>query len=536
MSDTVATAPPRERAMQEQRIAKNFAAFEHYLARAQGYLAQGELDAAAVHCAVASHIPVQNHAGIFWSPRAEKVLAEIGARLPRASAPAPRVKEHRRILQVGTQMAAVGGLTKMLGQWVAADSAREHSLVLTQQRGPVPTFVDECFGGRITRLNTRPGGFAAWAMHLRELACGYDLVVLHTYCEDVIPLLAFAEPGRHPPVLVLNHADHLFWYGPSVCHLSINLRDAAQDLAIARRGIAPERNILMPTVAEASVRTRTREDAKRALGIDPGVTLMVSVARKLKYKTVHGMTFADIHAPVLERYPDAMLLIVGADEPEDWAPVRTRFGDRIRSTPELPNPKIYFEAADIYVDSYPFVSSTSLMEAAGYGAPSVTIFTYPQETRIFGINHVALVGNTLQATSFEQYREMLGELIADPGMRERLGEKARAAVAKEHNMPGWLRWLEAVYARAAELAPLDNRAMLDAVETPHFGEPDWRHEDIFGGNWPIAQFLKSYIGVLPLHQRIAHWRELRAAGAFDGAASEISHTLLPEWLKRSVKG
>src|SRR5690606_28798922 len=157
------------------------------------------------------------------------------------------------------------------------------------------------------------------------------------------------------------------------------------------------------------------------------------------------------------------------------------------------NPKVYFEAADIYVDSYPFVSSTSLMEAAGYGAPSVTIFTYPQETRIFGINHVALVGNTLQASSFEEYQTMLSQLIGDSAMRERLGEQARAAVAKEHNTPGWLRWLEAVYARAAELPPLDNRTMLEGAEAPQFGEPDWRHEDIFGGNWPIEQFLKSYM-------------------------------------------
>jgi len=535
MKTAITATAPRERAMQEDRIAANFAAFEHYLTRAQDYLAQGQLDAAAVHCAVASHIPVQNHAGIFWSPRAEKVLVAIGDSLPFAPAPTP-MKEYRRILQVGTQMAAVGGLTKMLGQWVAADSGREHSLVLTQQHGPVPQFVTNSFGNRVTYLNRSPGGFVAWAARLRELARGYDLVILHTHCEDVIPLIAFAQPEKHPPVLVLNHADHLFWYGPSISHLTISLRDAALDLGIARRGLSPERSILMPTLSEAIVRTRSREEAKHELGIDPATTLLVSAARKLKYKTMHGVTFADIHAPVLEQHPNATLLVVGADEPEDWAPVRARFGDRIRSTPELPNPKIYFEAADIYVDSYPFVSSTSLMEAAGYGAPSVTIFTYPEETRIFGINHVALVGNTLQATSFDQYRQILSDLIDDPAKRAHLGEQARVAVAKEHNTPGWLGWLEAVYARAAELPALDNRAMLEAREQPSFGEPDWRHEDIFGGNWPIEQFLKSYMGVLPLKQRIAHWRELRDAGVFASPASEISHTLLPEWLKRAAKG
>lgn len=526
---------PQTHPEQEARIARNFAEVERYLQRAQGYLAQGEFAAASVHAAVASHIAVQNHAGIFWSPRLEKVLDQIGRQVGPQHPPRPRPTKIKRVLQVGTQMAAVGGLTKMLCQWVAADTTREHSLVLTQQHGQVPAFVRESFGGRVEHLNHRPGAHIEWALRLREIARDYDVVILHTHCEDTVPLIAFADPARHTPVVVLNHADHLFWFGPSICHLSINLRDAAQDLAIARRGIAPERNVLMPTLSESIQRTRSREVARRELGVADDAVLMVSVARKLKYKTMHGVTFADIHAPVLEQHPNAMLWVVGADEPEDWAPVRARVGDRLRTTPEIPNPKIYFEAADIYVDSFPFVSSTSLMEAAGYGLPTATIFTYPDETRIFGINHVALVGNVQVANSFEHYHEILNGLIADPALRERLSAKARHDVAREHNMPGWKRWMEAAYARALELPPLDNREMLERVEAPSFGEPDWRHEDIFGGDWPVAQVVKSYMGMLPLGQRVAHYRELHGTGVFATPMSAAAHTFVPEWLKRCVK-
>ncbi|MFN3875643.1 MAG: aldehyde dehydrogenase family protein, partial [Flavobacteriales bacterium] len=54
---------------------------------------------------------------------------------------------------------------------------------------------------------------------------------------------------------------------------------------------------------------------------------------------------------------------------------------------------------DIYVDSYPFVSSTSMMEAAGLGVPLVSRFYGPREARIFAINHpgidkVAFTGST----------------------------------------------------------------------------------------------------------------------------------------------
>ena len=534
------TPAPDSQGSPEQiaRIQKSFNEYEQYVASAQAYLADGELAAAAAHCSIAAHIATQNHAGIFWSPRLEKVLNDIGRRIQPAGPPRARPTEFRRILQVCTQVSAVGGHTKMLCQWVKADTTRQHSLVLTQHRGPTPDFVHAVFeasGGRkVEQLNHSPSGQLDWARRLREIARDYDLVILHTHCEDIIPLLAFADTEKHPPVLVLNHADHIFWYGSAVCHLSINLRDAAQDLAITRRSIAPERNILMPTLAESIVRTRSREEAKRELGIDPDTILMVSAARRSKYRTMHGTTFADIHASVLENNPNATLLVVGAGEPEDWAPVRDRVGGRLKSLPEQPNPKIYFEAADIYVDSYPFVSSTSLMEAAGYGLPLVTIFTAPHAARIFGINHVALVGNTRQAASFDEYRAMLTELIQNPALRERLGESARIAVRRDHNLPGWKTWLEAVYARALELPTLDNRAMLQEIERPSFGEPDCRHQDIFGGTWPTSRVVMGYMSMLPFRQHMAHWRALHAQGAFRSKGEAVSN-LLPEWLKRRVK-
>lgn len=534
-TDTIAPARAEDRSMQEKRLASNFAEYEHYVELAEADLAAGNYPGAAMNCSVASHIAVQNHCGVFWSPRLEKVLNEIGRRaLPEPPPPRPRVTDYRRILQVSTQVAPVGGLTKMLCLWVGADKEREHSLVLTQHRGPTPDFVHNTFDNRVRYLNREPGGQIEWAKKLREISADYDLVILHTHCEDVVPIMAFADPSKHPPVLVLNHADHLFWYNPSVCHMSINLRDAAQDLAIARRGIAPERNILMPTISEAVTRTRTREEAKRELGIDQDTVLMVSVARQLKYKTMHGVSYADIHAPVLEKYPNVSMVVVGAGEQADWAPVQAKVGDRLRTTPQTPNPKIYFEAADIYVDSYPFVSSTSMMEAAGYGAPGVTIFTYPHETRIFGINHVALVGTVMQAASFDEYRGMLETLINDPALRERMAEEARAAVSREHNTPGWNRWLEGVYKKAAELPVLDNRTMLEGREAPSFGEPDWRHEDIFGGDWPTINVVKSYMPMLPFNQHIAQWRKLRAQGAFRNNKEAYSY-LLPEWFKRWLK-
>ncbi len=534
-----AEAPARPFALQKERLAGNFATFDKYVSGAEDFFAKGEFATAAAYCSIAAHIPVQNHCGIFWSPRVEKVLTDIARATETPGQKHPRPKQYKRILNVMTQAAPVGGLTRMLCKWVEADRTREHAVVLTQHRGPTPQFLFDAFnasGGGVRYLNRRPGNQIDWARRLRRLAQEYDLVVLHTHCEDVVPLLAFGaiECGKYPHVLVLNHADHLFWLNPSIAHLNIDLRDAALELSVTRRGIARERNILMPTISESIKRARTREEAKRALGIAPETILMVSVARQLKYLTRDGDSYAEIHAPILEKHPNVSLIVVGGAEQPDWAPYFEKFGDRLQSLQPTPDPRIYYEAADIYVDSYPFVSSTSMMEASGHGAPAVSIFTHPDDVRITAINHFALVGNTWQARSFDEYRAMLDKLIADPQLRDEMGRKACEAVAAAHNPPGWNKWMEAVYARAAELAPLDNRAMLAERDAPSFGELDVRHEDLFGGNWPIEQYVKNYIGVMPFARRLEHWRNLKRQGMFSNPRRAPAF-LLPEWLKRAVR-
>jgi hypothetical protein len=533
-------APERIDPAAQARIDANFAAFEHYLAKAEAHLARRELEAAAVFVAVATHRAVQNHSGLFWSPRAERVLNEIGKAI---GDDGPALFERRpkitRILHVATQTEAIGGHSKMLRQWIETDNTRVHSLALTQHRDEVPKILADAVtanGGQVHRLNHKMGGQLDWARALRGIAREHDLVILHVHSEDVVPNIAFAEPERFPPILLLNHGDHIFWLGSSISHLVINLRDAASNLSAGRRGIAPERNDLLPTLVEPIVRQRSREEAKRELGIPQDTVVLASVARGPKYRTMNGVTFADLHVEALRQHPDARLLVVGPGPQDDWAPAIEATGGRIEGIKRTPNPHLYFEAADLYVDSYPFVSSTSLMEAAGFGLPMVTIFTAPDAARIYAINHVALVGTTITARSFADYSAILSRLIADPAERARLGREAQEAVARLHRPPGWLDLLNALYDRALALAPIDPSAMLAAAppETAYAGEPDCRHEEIFGGDYPAIEVIKGYLGVLPFGQRIAFWMKLRREGAFTSLKQALPY-LLPEWLKRVIK-
>jgi len=525
-----------------KRILANFATFERQVHRAQEYFARNNLEAAAIGAALAAHVATGTHCGIFWSPRLEHLLNSIGRKIGDGKIPFSgqcAKTSCQNVLHVCTHAHHSGGLTRMISRWISADRDRTNSIALTQHRGAIPEYLSTAVarsGGRFHHINRHIGGILEWVRELRRLARRHDVIVLHIYCEDVIPLLAFAEVKDFPPVLFLNHADHLFWFGPSISHVVINLRDAARDLSESRRGIDPRRNLLMPTIVDQTVRTRSRSEAKRALGLDPNRVLLVSVARATKYRTMNGVTYADLHVPLLLKHPDAALAVVGAGEPSDWGPAIAAVDGRIRPLPDRPDPRPYYEAADIYVDSYPFVSSTSMMEAAGYGVPLVTIFKVPEAARIFGINHVGLVGTALVARSDDDYVQILSRLISDDAFRAQCGQAARDAIMTKHVPSGWLPSLEAVYARSIALPPLDNDSMLrgSEIERPYFGEPDRRHEDMFKSDHPLSVDLKSYMGMVPARQQWFYWNELRREGAFESGWQAATY-LAPEWLKRVVK-
>jgi hypothetical protein len=525
-------------------ISVSFAEFDSHVRRAEQLNGQGRLAAAAFECAIAASVAAHRHCGIFASPRIERVLTSIGGQLSErgrgAYAPLPMPRQIKSVLHVATQLAPVGGLTRMISRWVEADTSRTNSLVLTQHRGSIPDHTKAAFGasgGKVYRLNNKPGDKLAWAMELRELARNFDAIVLHFHCEDVVPLIAFADPETMPPILLLNHADHIFWIGPSISQLVISLRDAAADIAVNRRGVEPARSVILPTIVDPTVRENSRRDAKRALGIDPDSVLILSVARGVKYRTIGGVTFAERHSKVLSENPKARLMVIGVGSPKDWEPIKKAFPGRLETLPEIELPRIYFEAADVYVDSYPFVSSTSMMEAAGYGLPLLTIFDAPTEARIFAINHVGLEGTALVATSQETYEDKLTELVRDEAFRRAKGNAARDAIVSKHTPPGWLSFLENIYARALQLPrpkPETFTARTD-LETSQYGEPDSRHHSIVGSTFSTANITKGFVPMMPLRERVSAIADLKRNGHLaNGSLRPMLPLIAPEWLKRRL--
>ena len=528
--------------MDKESLARaRFAAYESTVSAAEDYHRRGRYDAAAAFAHVAALMALRPHAGLFSSPRLERMLLDIGRR---TATPThwrrPAASKFQSVLHVATELLPVGGLVNNLVHWLRADTMRTHSLALTGQHIALPEKVSSEIirsGGQIHRINQTIGHQVAWARKLREIAQGHDAVVLHTYGQDPIPIMAFAETEKRPPVLLLNHADHLFWLGASVADVVLNMRQAAQDLTITRRGVVPARNIVLPTVVSTPVRTRTRAEARCELGIAEDTIFLLSAARELKYNTVDGVTFAATHVELLKKHPKAELLVLGAGERPDWAADKAAVNGRIRSLPPTPDTRAYFEACDIYVDSFPFVSSTSMMEAAGLGAPLVSRFYGPDDARIFAINHPGIDKPTLHASTEAAYLAQLDRLIADPDFRIAKGEEARQSVLAHHTVPGWAGFLEKAYQFAETTTPVQPASVFPHDQTDAFshGEPDQSLYDVFGfSDEAPAQLLRGIAGLLPIAERSAVWtRLLRDRGFWD--SKDAVRLLFPTWLLRRLQ-
>ncbi len=498
-------------------LAANHAAFRQLLGRAEKAFRDGDDAYAAAWCEIAAFHAVCNPSGLFASRALEAPAARIARRALGSSAiprgPAAATGRPRSVLHVATSVEAVGGHTRMIRRWIERDAeAARHSIALIRQRKAVPPDVSRAVlaaGGRIFRLGTRRAGLLDLARELRAVAAGVDLVVLHVAPQDVVPLLAFSGLAERPPIALLDHADHLFWTGVSIADAVIGLRRSGRDLATGARGVAPERSLALPIPVEADARRRSRAEAKRRLGFDPSAPLIVSVARRVKYRSVGGLGFVDAHLPALLARPRASLVVVGPGERPDWAAAREAAGGRILVLPETPDVADFYDAADIHADSFPFVSTTSLLEAGLRATPLVGRNPFPPGAEILGADMPGLEGTMVASGTVAALTDTLVRLIDDPEGRAALGEATRRGIVGTHCGEAWKASLAAVHTAIAALDPVSpGGTEEDRADPMRTGLPDALLPFVHGADLERDALVCAQLHLMPPARRAAHALDL----------------------------
>ncbi|MBH8561052.1 glycosyltransferase family 4 protein [Nostoc sp. CENA67] len=522
-------------------VPQNFEVFSSLVAQARDFVQRGEYDMAAVYAQIASSYVFTRHSGIFASPELEQVLLMIGQKAIRSkhysskSTSLPGKIKH--VLHVTTGVWGIGGHSRLLWRWIQQDNERVHSVVLTRQSltDTPKLFRDAVLNshGKVYVLEETVGSFVSWAKRLREIAASMDMVVLHTI-QDIIPVIAFANKEQSPPVIFVNHADERIWMGVGISDVVANLRESGMRLSLERRGIEPERNALLPIILNPISRKLSRAEAKRQLGLFEDSIVLLSIARADKYKTIDGISFADAHVTLLKQHEQAVLLVIGPGDSEDWSGAIEQTQGRIRVFGHTENTAVFYQAADIYVDSFPWISNTSLLEAGSYGVPLVTRYPYTSSAcEIFGADMPGLTGNLIRVQNLKEYTAVLSHLVEDENFRLSLGEATRSKIVETHIGKNWQRSLENLYSLAATLPRIN--AVLTTRDQMSLTEMDLLLPTvIFRQNNPdLEQMILDSVRLMPLKKRFSIWLKQLKTGDF-GRMGHISF-LLPLWLYRRLQ-
>ena len=187
-----------------------------------------------------------------------------------------------------------------------------------------------------------------------------DIVVLHLYPYDIIPVLALAAGcDSIKNTLCQSCGSHLLGRRKRCAF------HCASSEAMAGFFNKPAWNIpgpfsdssnsigLFPVVDYFEAKRNER------LGYDSDVVLLLTIATPFKYSATGQIGFLDLVTPVLEEFPKAVLIAVGPDDEGAWQSAKIRTNGRIVALGKRWDNDLLYAAADIYLDSVPFSSITS---------------------------------------------------------------------------------------------------------------------------------------------------------------------------------
>jgi hypothetical protein len=506
----------------DARIQAHRRRFDELLARAEAQDAAGASEDAADLSQVAAALAWHSPAGLFASPRLEAGLHAIGRSLStRADPPAPRagaLGAGLHVLHVLTTAYAVGGHTRLAWRWIERDDRRVHSVALTRQGiEPVPAGLARSVrerGGQIHRVDRADRSLTGRATALCGVIGQADVVVLHTHPFDVVPVLALSaldNAGRRPDTILLNHADHVFWIGSSVSDLVLHLRASGSRLAETRRGLAAERSGILPLPLGHHDVGVDRDAAREALGFKSDDVVAISIASGYKFG---GAADDERLLPILERaiadQHNLRVLAVGPGGNADWVEVERTTAGRIRALGNRREIGSIYAAADIYLDSYPFSSLTSMLEAGQRGLPLLSLSAADPQLDVLGFDDPATDGLAIRFRASDAYLQELRDLVADPVRRSECGQRIADAL-QVHEGLAWQRRLEQAYERATELHAHPQPPTV--TEDPPPGtitELDRRLVILLDAQQADApRGVRGHVRLAPLALRLEEWRRSR---------------------------
>ncbi len=198
---------------------------------------------------------------------------------------------------------------------------------------------------------------------LRQIARKWaDIVVLHIHPSDALSVIAFGV-SEGPPVIFFNHAGHSFWLGASVADVVADILPWQQKITLDRHGV--KNSLILPIPIPRIYPVTDNKTAKEQLGLQNETIVLLTIGLEYKYSSFGDYNFIDTMVRILKKNPQAVLFAIGPRNHGKWAEASAAVGGRIKAMGLIDATKLscFYDAADIYVDSFPLAGGISLLEA-----------------------------------------------------------------------------------------------------------------------------------------------------------------------------
>jgi hypothetical protein len=401
-------------------------------------------------------------------------------------------------------------------------------------------------GGKVIILGKKSSNLLSRATELRDVVqSGVDVVVLHIHPYDVIPSIGLTDINAK--VLFLNHADHVFWVGAGIANVVADIRPAGQQLSLAKRCLGESGSEILPIPLSVAPATE-KFQARTQLGISNEAIVIISIASGYKYGASPSNHFIDVHLKFVLARSDVILIVIGPEPKGRWLDASELTDGRFRAIGIINNINAYYDAADLYLDSLPFASLTSLLDAAIKGLPVLSLNeTVPDS--VLTSNDLSLQNKNVYFTNREGYVKALETLASSPDDRLLTGERVRAAVIKDHLSPGWNRQLSRVFESLKTESTTNARIHSPAKsESPRYDELEYaliKLQEASGLSGPLwacqlhdAPFMPAperlnLLMLVPVERRFESLKYM--ISAVMRAKLKVKYSLINHYMKRSTK-
>ncbi|MEX0286206.1 MAG: hypothetical protein AB3N23_16490 [Paracoccaceae bacterium] len=281
----------------------------------------------------------------------------------RNAPPVTRSEQGDRWCHVLTRLYASGGhsrLFRLLAQGLADRGIPQSVVVMDKAAPSVMGALGDHLEDQIVLRGTR----LARAQAMYRTARTARVVVLHNDPDDIATaLVARALQRDGVRVLFVNHADHVFSFGPGAADLTLEICATGWRTTAERRGARAQAFMGIPMVAADHVVPTNAGDRSGPI---------LSIGGGGKYRPTENLNFPEFLVDLLSRVPNSVELI-GLDGSDPWwSQVKRKHPGRVTFHGVQPPEFLQnaYTRASCYVDSFPMDGGTVFSEAVMNGVPT----------------------------------------------------------------------------------------------------------------------------------------------------------------------